>query len=135
MFKNRTIDIVVLVFCLSYDCVDVTGKAYFVKDFCIRNGKVIFENGINICDFFYLKNDLLGLLVGKKEYMINIGLNRDMKENFNIRLILDRRKILDSCFENVNIFNLYNFFIGDERYYINSVENECNINDLDFDSN
>lgn len=75
MFKNRTIDIVVLVFCLSYDCVDVIGKAYFVKDFCIRNGKVIFENGINICDFFYLKNDLLGLLVGRKDYMINIGLN------------------------------------------------------------
>lgn len=58
-----------------------------------------------------------------------------MKENFNIRLILDRRKILDSCFENVNIFNLYNFFIGDERYYINSVDNKCNINDFDFDSN
>lgn len=135
VFKNRTIDTAALASCSPYDCVDVTGKAYSVKDFCTRNGKVISENGTNTCDSLYLKNDLSGSPVGRKEYMTNTGSNRDMKENFNIRLTLDRRKTPDSCSENANTFNLHNSSIGDERYHINSVDNKCNINDSDLDSN
>lgn len=135
VFKNRTIDTAALASCSPYDCVDVTGKAYSEKDFCSRNGKVISESGTNTCDSLYLKNDLSGSPVGRKNYMTNTGSNRDMKENFNIRLTLDRRKTQDSCSENVNPFNLHNSSIGDERYHINSVDNECNINDSDLDSN
>lgn len=109
VFKNRTIDTAALAVCSPYDCVDVTGKAYSIKDVCTHDGSA--RVAPSKCDSLPCTNDLSCLSLNKNGHVTNSA--TITKENYNIRLTLDRRKQPENYIEN-DTFNLHSCSKEDE---------------------